>query len=111
MIRKCCPEDEKIWVELNREFMAYEYADENVWESLLDKGDPAVIFRRIMAEPDGANLLFMLEENGQPIGFMNTVVFIASGHMERCCFWMISLSENHFGEKAMGQLLLQSWRS
>mgnify|MGYP000009364308 FL=1 len=75
MIRKCCPEDEKIWVELNREFMAYEYADENVWESPLDKGDPAVIFRRIMAEPDGANLLFMLEENGQPIGFMNTVVF------------------------------------
>ncbi len=34
-----------------------------------------MIFQRIMAEPDGANLLFMLEENGQPIGFMNTVVF------------------------------------
>lgn len=34
-----------------------------------------MIFQRIMAEPDGANLLFMLEENGQSIGFMNTVVF------------------------------------
>ena len=44
-VRKCRSEDESIWVQLNREFMAYEYEDENVWESPLEKGDPAEIFR------------------------------------------------------------------
>ena len=46
MVRRCTPADERIWVEMNREFMAYEYEDENVWESPLDKGDPAEVFRR-----------------------------------------------------------------
>ncbi len=74
-VRKCRPEDESVWVKLNREFMAYEYEDENVWESPLEKGDPAEIFRAILSEPDGANLLLMVENDGHPIGFMNTVVF------------------------------------
>lgn len=74
-VRKCRPEDEGIWAALNREFMAYEYEDENVWESPLEKGDPAEIFRAVLAEPNGATLLLMIERDGQPIGFMNTVVF------------------------------------
>lgn len=74
-VRKCRLEDEGVWVKLNREFMAYEYEDENVWESPLEKGDPAEIFRAILQEPDGANLLLMVESDGYPIGFMNTVVF------------------------------------
>ena len=75
MVRKCAPADEKIWVEMNKEFMAYEYEDENVWESPLDKGDPAEVFRWILAEPDGGNALFIVEDQGRPIGFMNTVIF------------------------------------
>ncbi len=75
MLRRCRPADEAAWVRLNKEFMTYEYQDENVWESPLEKGDPGEIFRRIMAEPNGATWLFMVEEQGQPIGFMNTVVF------------------------------------
>ena len=75
MVRKCTPADEKIWVEMNKEFMAYEYEDENVWESPLDKGDPAEVFRWILAEPDGGNALFIVEDQGRPIGFMNTVIF------------------------------------
>ena len=74
-VRKCRSEDEGIWVELNREFMAYEYEDENVWESPLEKGDPAEIFRAVLSEPESANLLLMIENDGQPIGFMNTVIF------------------------------------
>ena len=76
-VRKCRLEDESVWVKLNREFMAYEYEDENVWESPLEKGDPAEIFRAILLEPDGANLLLMVENDGHPIGFMNTVVFFS----------------------------------
>ena len=76
-VRKCRPEDESVWVKLNREFMAYEYKDENVWESPLEKGDPAEIFHAILSEPDGANLLLMVENDGHPIGFMNTVVFFS----------------------------------
>ena len=75
MVRKCTPADEKIWVEMNREFMAYEYEDENMWESPLDKGDPAEVFRWILSEPEGGNALFMVEDGGCPIGFMNTVIF------------------------------------
>ena len=75
MVRRCTPADERIWVEMNREFMAYEYEDENVWESPLDKGDPAEVFRRILSEPEGGSALFMVEDEGRPIGFMNTVIF------------------------------------
>ena len=74
-VRKCRSEDEGIWVELNREFMAYEYEEENVWESPLEKGDPAEIFRAVLSEPESANLLLMIENDGQPIGFMNTVIY------------------------------------
>ena len=75
MVRRCTPADERIWVEMNREFMAYEYEDKNVWESPLDKGDPAEVFRRILSEPEGGSALFMVEDEGRPIGFMNTVIF------------------------------------
>ena len=51
-VRKCRSEDESIWVQLNREFMAYEYEDENVWESPLEKGDPAEIFRACKMKVD-----------------------------------------------------------
>lgn len=75
MIRACTREDEQIWTELNREFMAYEYADDNVWENPLQKGDPREIFREIVEDPRSPNRLFLIEEEDEIIGFMNTAYF------------------------------------
>lgn len=75
MVRRCTAADERAWAELNRQFMLCEYDEANVWESPLERGEPAEAFRRVMAQPDGPNMLFMIEEDGRPIGFMNTVGF------------------------------------
>ncbi len=116
MVRKCTPADEKVWVEMNREFMAYEYEDENVWESPLDKGDPAEVFRWILAEPDGGNVLFIVEDQGQPIGFMNTVIFHSVWAHGRVLFlddFFIRkpYRGKGYGRKALADLekLIQSW--
>ena len=76
-----------------------------------DKGRSCRRFPRTKGEPDGANLLFMLEENGQPIGFMNTVVFYSVWAHGKVLFLDDFFIREPFREKAIGQLLLQSWRS
>ena len=40
MIRRCRRSDRESWCRLNKEFMSYEYEDENLWENPLEKGDP-----------------------------------------------------------------------
>ncbi len=77
MIRRCVLADKKIWRELNLEFMSYEYEDKNVWENPMDKGDPGLIFEKIMEDKHSSNLLFLLEEEGEIIGFINTASFIS----------------------------------
>ncbi len=77
MIRKCGLSDKDIWCELNKEFMRYEYKDENLWEDPLKKGDPGEIFESIIKKADSPNILFLIEEEDRPIGFLNTVSFIS----------------------------------
>lgn len=77
MIRACTQNDERDWVRLNQEFMEYEYQDENVWENPMEKGDMAEIFRRILEDESSPNRLFMVEEDGKAIGFMNTAWFFS----------------------------------
>lgn len=77
MIRRCNSADKDIWCSLNKEFMSYEYQDENVWENPLSKGEPEEIFELILDNPDSHNLLYLIEEEGEIIGFMNTAYFMS----------------------------------
>ena len=77
MIRRCTLTDKEIWCELNKEFMSYEYEDENVWENPLEKGDPGVIFEKIVNDPHSSNILYLIEDEGEIIGFMNTAYFMS----------------------------------
>lgn len=77
MIRECIEKDKKIWIELNKEFMLFEYEDDNVWENPLSKGDPGEIFLQIISNKNSTNRLFIVENEVEPIGFMNTVTFFS----------------------------------
>jgi len=48
MIRKCTLEDKKDWVRLNKQFIEYEYKDENVWNSPLKFGNLEEDFELIL---------------------------------------------------------------
>lgn len=75
MIRRCVLSDKEKWCELNLMFMSYEYEDENVWENPLEKGDPGIIFDRIVMDESSPNMLFLIESEGEVIGFINTAYF------------------------------------
>ena len=77
MIRDCTITDRTVWTEMNREFMSYEYGEENVWEDPMSKGDPGEIFDRIVTAENAAERLFLIEEEGETIGFMNTISFLS----------------------------------
>lgn len=77
MIRKCNLSDKEIWCKLNKEFMSYEYEEENVWEDPLKKGNPEIIFEQIVTDAHSPNRLYLIEENDAIIGFMNTAYFIS----------------------------------
>ena len=77
MVRNCTLHDLQDWLRLNREFIEFEYRTENVWENPLHKGDMAEIFHKILDDPNAPNRLFLIEEAGRVIGFMNTAWFFS----------------------------------
>ena len=77
MLKLCTLSDEAEWLEMNKEFIKMEYMDENVWENPLSKGNFPEEFREIVQEPSSANRIYIVEEDGQAIGFMNTATFFS----------------------------------
>lgn len=77
MVRNCTLKDEWDWLKLNKEFMEFEYQEENVWENPLEKGDMSDIFHKILNDHNSPNRLFIIEEAGRIIGFMNTTWFLS----------------------------------
>ena len=107
MIRKCRLEDKKDWVKLNKQFIEYEYKDENVWNSPLKFGNLEEDFELILN--DTSTILFAIIEEEKMIGFMNI----------QCCYSVWShgkvfflddffIEENFrgkgYGEKALKDL-------
>lgn len=75
MICKCTLEDKKIWVNLNKEFINYEYQEENVWNNPLKSGNLEKDFENILTNPNSSTILFLLKEEENIIGFMNIQCF------------------------------------
>lgn len=109
MIRKCNLSDKESWCRLNQEFMRYEYKEENLWEDPLKKGDPEEIFELMVRKSNSPNLLFLIEEENRPIGFLNTVSFTSVwAHGEVLFIDDFFITERYrgkgYGKKALEEL-------
>ena len=105
MIRKCRLEDKKDWVRLNKQFIEYEYKDENVWNSPLKFGNLEEDFELILN--DTSTILFAIIEKEKMIGFMNIQCFYSVWSHGKVFFLDDFFIEENFRGKGYGEKALK----
>ena len=105
MIRKCRLEDKKDWVRLNKQFIEYEYKDENVWNSPLKFGNLEEDFELILN--DTSTILFAIIEKEKMIGFMNIQCFYSIWSHGKVFFLDDLFIEENFRGKGYGEKALK----
>ena len=105
MIRKCTLEDKKDWVRLNKQFIEYEYKDENVWNSPLKFGNLEEDFELILN--DTSTILFAIIEEEKMIGFMNIQCFYSIWNHGKVFFLDDFFIEENFRRKGYGEKALK----
>ncbi len=105
MIRKCRLEDKKDWVKLNKQFIEYEYKDENVWNSPLKFGNLEEDFELILN--DTSTILFAIIEEEKMIGFMNIQCFYSIWSHGKVFFLDDFFIEENFRGKGYGEKALK----
>ena len=105
MIRKCRLEDKKDWVKLNKQFIEYEYKDENVWNSPLKFGNLEEDFELILN--DTSTILFAIIEEEKMIGFMNIQCFYSVWSHGKVFFLDDFFIEENFRGKGYGEKALK----
>ncbi|WP_373077901.1 GNAT family N-acetyltransferase [Fusobacterium nucleatum] len=105
MIRKCRLEDKKDWVKLNKQFIEYEYKDENVWNSPLKFGNLEEDFELILN--DTSTILFAIIEEEKMIGFMNIQCFYSILSHGKVFFLDDFFIEENFRGKGYGEKALK----
>ena len=105
MIRKCRLEDKKDWVRLNKQFIEYEYKDENVWNSPLKFGNLEEDFELILN--DTSTILFAIIEGEKMIGFMNIQCFYSIWSHGKVFFLDDFFIEENFRRKGYGEKALK----
>ena len=106
MIRKCRLEDKKDWVKLNKQFIEYEYKDENVWNSPLKFGNLEEDFELILN--DTSTILFAIIEEEKMIGFMNIQYFYSIWSHGKVFFLDDFFIEESFRGRGYGEKALKS---
>ena len=106
MIRKCTLEDKKDWVRLNKQFIEYEYKDENVWNSPLKFGNLEEDFELMLN--DTSTILFAIIEEEKMIGFMNIQCFYSIWSHGKVFFLDDFFIEENFRRKGYGEKALKS---
>ena len=106
MIRKCRLEDKKDWVKLNKQFIEYEYKDENVWNSPLKFGNLEEDFELILN--DTSTILFAIIEEEKMIGFMNIQCFYSIWSHGKVFFLDDFFIEESFRGRGYGEKALKS---
>ena len=106
MIRKCRLEDKKDWVRLNKQFIEYEYKDENVWNSPLKFGNLEEDFELILN--DTSTILFAIIEKEKMIGFMNIQYFYSIWSHGKVFFLDDFFIEESFRGRGYGEKALKS---
>ena len=76
--RLAAESDREIWIKLNREFMAEEIQDADLWNNTGETGDEqfAETFRWARASEDMIRLI-LFEEKGKVIGFANLLIIFS----------------------------------
>ncbi|WP_339120911.1 GNAT family N-acetyltransferase [Fusobacterium nucleatum] len=105
MIRKCRLENKKDWVRLNKQFIEYEYKDENVWNSPLKFGNLEEDFELILN--DTSTILFAIIEEEKMIGFMNIQCFYSIWSHGKVFFLDDFFIEENFRRKGYGEKALK----
>lgn len=105
MIRKCTLEDKKDWVRLNKQFIEYEYKDENVWNSPLKFGNLEEDFELILN--DTSTILFAIIEEEKMLGFMNIQCFYSIWSHGKVFFLDDFFIEENFRGKGYGEKALK----
>ena len=106
MIRKCTLEDKKDWVRLNKQFIEYEYKDENVWNSPLKFGNLEEDFELILN--DTSTILFAIIEKEKMIGCMNIQCFYSIWRHGKVFFLDDFFIEESFRGRGYGEKALKS---
>ena len=106
MIRKCTLEDKKDWVRLNKQFIEYEYKDENVWNSPLKSGNLEEDFELILN--DTSTILFAIIEEEKMIGFMNIQCFYSIWSHGKVFFLDDFFIEESFRGRGYGEKALKN---
>ncbi len=106
--RKCEKKDEALWIRLNREFIAYESQDEDLWNGVSQVSDQrfARTFEEALASPELINLL-IFEEDGKPVGFANLMtIYSVWSHGKALYLDDLFIREEHRG-KGYGKRALE----
>lgn len=76
--RRCSLKDEKLWIQLNREFMAYEIEDDELWNGTGSVEDEkfSMTFKAAIKSPELIDML-IFEEEDKPIGFANLMLIFS----------------------------------
>ncbi|MGC2873459.1 N-acetyltransferase family protein [Ihubacter sp. mB4P-1] len=106
--RLCQPADCQIWIKLNRDFMAYEIADDDLWGGTDQVSDEvfANTFAEALETPELIHLL-LFEEDGVPVGFANLMT-IFSVWTQGIAMYLddLFISEEHRGKGYGKQALI-----
>ena len=105
--RKCGEKDAELWTKLNREFIAYENQDDDLWNGVSQVSDKrfAKTFEEALAAPELISLL-LFEEDGRPVGFANLmIIFSVWSHGRAIYLDDLFIREEHrrkgYGKKAL----------
>ena len=99
-IRLCEHDDEKNWIAMNRAFMNFEIKDDSPWNDT-EKAPDSVFkntFQTALQNPELITL-FILEEDGAPIGFVNLMtIFSVWSHGKALILDDLFIKEEHQGK-------------
>lgn len=105
--RTCEKKDVDLWVKLNREFIAFENQDDDLWNGVGQVSDQrfAQTFAEALEAPELINLL-LFEEDGEAVGFANLMtLFSVWTHGKALYLDDLFIREEHrgkgYGKKAL----------
>lgn len=105
--RKCEKKDVDLWIKLNREFIAYESQDDDLWNGINKVSDQrfAQTFEEALSSAELISLL-IFEEDGEPVGFANLMtIFSVWSHGKALYLDDLFIREAHrgkgYGKKAL----------
>lgn len=105
--RRCEKKDVDSWIKLNREFIAYENQDDDLWNGINEVSDKrfAQTFEEALAAPELISLL-IFEEDGEAVGFANLMtLFSVWTHGKAMYLDDLFIKEEHrgkgYGKKAL----------